>query len=189
MTTNGSKAVEIHLVYQTFQPKLYGQMAAAVNQNIHYYSDWPADFQFLNTNADKFKDQKLSRILILDDVGLNAKSPERIAQLYWLINVAAHHTNTFLILIVHDLLFEKAFRPCLKSTTTLMLTRSHLDFVALGKLFFAGKPGFLRNSCQLAFFQMDYRYICIGNDSLLKPGERLKTGLLPYELGMYFRSV
>ena len=156
-------------------------MAAAVNNNIHYYNGWPTNnFHFLNNDLDKFKDQKRSRILILDDVGLNAKSPERIAQLYWLVTVAAHHLHWFVIIIVHDLLFQKAFLPVLKSATTVMLTKSHMNFISLGKLFFAGKPAFLRKSCQLAFYDLDYRYICIANDSLLKPDERLKTGLLPY---------
>lgn len=188
--TGGRQEVsEVHLVYQSYQPELYGRLAHACNENITYHSEWPNDnFAFLNNNISE--DEQHARILIIDDLGLEARRPERMAELYSLVTVKANHTRTFVIIILHDLYYEKGFRPVLKNASSVLITKCHLDFVNLGKLFFSGQPGFLRNAAYEAFYNLGCRYIIIANDGDTKPEDRLKAGLLPSEsVGLFFRSI
>ena len=176
------------MLYQAYQPELYSRLSRACSGNITYHSDWPADhFAFLNSNIP---DERHARIVIIDDLGLDARRPERMAELYSLVNVKASHTRTFVILILHDLYSDKSFRTVMKSASSVMITKSHMDFVNLGKLYFTGKPGFLRRAAHEAFYNLGCRYIIIANEGDTKPDDRLKAALLPTEpVGLIFRTI
>ena len=182
---------ELHIYYENYQPALYARMKRACAGNTYFHHAFPDEegFSHLQQTAEQFSDKKHGRVLVMDDLAHSLKRPERMVELHRLFNVLAHHTHTFVILIVHDLFFDKAFRTILKGASQVLLTKCHADWVSIGKTFFPGQAGFLREATQLAFYSLNCDYVIIDNAVNVKRGQRLKAGLLPSEsVGLLFRE-
>ena len=188
-TENGQDLVDCYLFYDSYQEQLYDKIKHSCSGKFEASQGYPANgFGFLECDQEEYTDPKRGRVLILDDMAINFKNPQKAAELQRLFAVLSHHMFCSVLLLVQDL--DKPIGTVLKNTDYLILTKGHQDYVSLGRKLFSGQPGVLRDAAHDTFYKLKRDYIIVDNTADTEPQFRIKTGLFEDEpFSLLFKPV
>ena len=157
--------------YDTWQPTLYGRISAAAKGTTHYSHGMPEETSFLDNVSING-----TTLLLVDDLLHMMRKKEFAEVVQRIFTTLSHHNNITCFFSTQTPFRENKLGILHDNAKYLVLTKSHHDYVSLGRKYMPGNPGHLILAANTCFYKLNCDYLIVDNSNWARPDQRCKTG-------------